>query len=55
MLDSRNTDALTLAILSKVVSDKPIQNMLATEAFLQATNPIMQKVTYNNLMNARKK
>lgn len=55
MPDTRNTDSLMLAILSQVVRDKPIQNMLATEAFLQAKTPIMQKVAYDNLMNQRSK
>ena len=54
-MDTRNTDSLTLAILSQVVKDKPMQKMLATEAFLQAQTPLMQKVAYDNLMNKKAK
>lgn len=54
-MDTRNADSIMLAMLSQVVKDKPIQTMLATEAFLQAKTPIMQKVAYDNLMNQRRK
>lgn len=54
MMDSSTVDSFVLTMLSQVVKDKPMQQMIATEAFLQAKNPIMQKVAYDNLMDKTK-